>query len=175
MFTAILPLRTERLLLRPVADGDLPRLVEILGDPEVMKLALYERALTEPEVRDFIESDFTKDVRDPMHLGVLCRAQDRTIIGFAGLLPCKYFPGDLEIGFVLATEHQRCGYATEIGNALMDVCFHILRRDRLIGLCDPRNEESRKVLTKLGMSEIEEIRTADRGCRSVFATYSPRS
>lgn len=169
MVTDVLPLRTERLRLRPVAPADLPRLFEILADPEVMKLALYGRALAPREAQDFINSDFTMDVHDVTHLGVLCRAEDRTIVGFAGLLPCKYFPSDLEIGFVLGTEHQGRGYATEIGRALVDVCFRILRRNRLLGLCDPRNEDSRKVLAKLGMTEIDEIPTTDRGQRSVYA------
>lgn len=165
----LLPLRTARLILRPVADIDRPRLCEILGDPEVMQLALYERALTLDEARTFIDSDFTKEVQDITHLGVLCRNNDGMVIGFEGLLPCKYFPGDLEIGFVLAAEHQGHGYATEMGRALIDVCFRDLHRDRLLGLCNPRNEHSRNVLLKLGMSEIDEVTTSDRGQRSVYA------
>jgi len=163
-----LPLRTARLLLRPVRDGALPRLFAILGDAEVMKLALYERALTRDEAQRFIDEDFAKDVDDVTHLGALCRNDDETVIGFAGLLPCKYVPGALEMGFVLAAEHHRKGYAAEIGAALIDLAFHGLGCERLLALCDPRNDASRAVLEKLGMSRIDEIATGDRGQRMVF-------
>jgi [ribosomal protein S5]-alanine N-acetyltransferase len=162
-----LPLRTERLLLRPVYDGDLSRLFAIVGDAEVMKLALYERALTPAEAQRFIADDFTTDRADVTHLGALCRSDDE-IIGFAGLLPCKYVPGELEMGFVLAVEHHRKGYATEIGAGLIDLAFQGLGRERVLALCSPRNDASRGVLEKLGMSRIDEISTTDRGARMVY-------
>jgi RimJ/RimL family protein N-acetyltransferase len=165
---ARLPFRTARLLLRPVADRDLPRLLAILGDAEVMKLALYERPLTADEAKRFIAEDFSKEPDDVTHLGVLCRIEDDAVIGFAGLLPCKYFRGDLEIGFVLAAEHQGKGYATEIARKLIDVGFEALGCARLLALCDPRNSGSSNVLEKLGMTEIDEIPTPDRGRRKVF-------
>jgi len=164
----LLPLRTARLLLRPVHDADLPRLFAILADGEVMRLALYERALTSDEARHFINADFTRSADDVTHLGVLCGNEDGAIMGFAGLLPCKYFPGDLEIGFVLGREHQGRGYATEIGRKLLEVGFGALHHARLLGLCDPENAGSRHVLQKLGMSEIDAITTPDRGRRVVY-------
>ena len=164
----LFPIRTDRLLLRPVTDGDLPRLFVILGDPEVMQLALYERPLAREEARQFINDDFATAPSDVTHLGVLCRNDDHVVIGFAGLLPCKYYPGDLEFGFVLATEHQRKGYASEIGKKLIEVSLAALQRERVLALCDPRNSASRNVLEKLGMSRVDEIATPDRGRRTVF-------
>lgn len=163
-----LPLRTSRLHLRPVRNDDLPGLFTILGDAEVMKLALYERALTREEAQQFVDDDFTKDASDVTHLGALCRNEDETLIGFAGLLACKYFPGDLELGFVLAAEHQRKGYAIEIGGALIDLALRDLGCPRLLALCSPRNDASRGVLEKLGMHQIGEIAAGDRGQRMVF-------
>ena len=162
-----LPLVTERLLLRPVTDGDLPALYAILADAEVMKLALYCRALDESEAQRFIDEDFTKSADDMTHLGVLCRKDDGTIIGFAGVLPCKYYPGDLEIGFVLRTEAHHRGYATEIGRRLVDLAFG-LGQERLLGLVEPRNAESIGALTRIGMSRLDRIETADRGAREVY-------
>jgi len=163
------PLETERLALRPVTDGDLPRLCEILADPEVMKLALYERPLTTAEARQFIEEEFARDADAIAKLAVLCRRSDDAVIGFAGLLPCKYLPGELEFGFVLALEAQGFGYATEIGVKLIDVGFASLKRERLYALCDPSNAASRDVLSrKLGMRFVKQMETPDRGPRMVF-------
>lgn len=163
-----LPLRTSRLHLRPVRNDDLPGLFTILGDAEVMKLALYERALTREEAQQFVDDDFTKDAADVTHLGVVCRNEDGILIGFAGLLVCRYFPDELELGFVLAMEHQRKGYATEISEALIDLALRGLGCPRLLALCSPRNDASRGVLEKLGMHQIGEIATGDRGQRMVF-------
>ncbi|HJQ40843.1 MAG TPA: GNAT family N-acetyltransferase [Thermoanaerobaculia bacterium] len=166
--TEQLPFRTERLLLRSVTAADLPRLFALLGDREVMKLALYERPLTRDEAQHFIVSDFAKEPQDITHLGVLCLHENDVVIGFAGLLPCRYFPGDLEFGFVLGLEHHRKGYATEIGRKLIDVGFEVLDCTRLLALCDPQNTASSGVLEKLGMTYINEIPTSDRGRRRVF-------
>ena len=86
------PFRTDRLLLRPVTNADLATLLAILGDGEVMKLALYERPLRSEEAQEFIASEFATDAQDVTRLGVLCRNDDHLVIGFAGLLPCRYFP-----------------------------------------------------------------------------------
>lgn len=163
------PLITDRLSLRPFTDGDLTSLFAILGDPEVMKLALYERPLTPAEAQQFLDAEFAKDATAIGRLAVLVRRSDDVVIGFAGLLPCRYLPGELEFGFVMALDAQRQGYATEIGQKLIDVGFHALGRDRLYALCDPRNTASRDVLSrKLGMHFVKEIATPDRGRRMVF-------
>jgi [ribosomal protein S5]-alanine N-acetyltransferase len=165
----MLPLRSRRLVLRVLEESDLPTLVALLGDGDVMKLALYERPFAEPEARRFIDSEFAKDSTDITKLGVLCLRPGKRVIGFAGMLPCKYLPGEFELGFVLAMEAQRRGFATEIGKELIDVGFRLLGRDRLYALCDPRNLASRAVLSrKLGMTFVEEIATPDRGQRLVF-------
>jgi len=133
-----------------------------------MKLALYGRPLSEAEARQFINDDFAWNAADVAHLGVLCRADDDTVIGFAGLLPCAYFSEELELGYVLAGEAHRQGYATEIGKELVDLGFTEFRNDRLLALCEPRNHDSAHVLDKLGFLNIKEIPTADRGQRAVY-------
>lgn len=164
------PLRTERLAIRPVTAQDLPALFAILADADVMKLALYGRPLTVNEALQFIRDDFAKNERDVTHLGVVCRNDDDAVIGFAGLLPCEYYPGDLELGFVLAAAEQRKGFATELGRKLIDVALEDLQRKRLLALCEPRNTASRHVLeAKLAMTRIDEIETPNRGRRVVFA------
>jgi RimJ/RimL family protein N-acetyltransferase len=147
----------------------LPALLAILSDSEVMRLALYGRPLTDDEARCFIEAEFAHDSTDVTKLGVLCRNSDKAVVGFAGLLVCKYFPGELEFGFVLTTSAQGHGFGTEIGSSLLDVGFRGLRRRNVYALCDPRNVASREVLArKLGMTLIDEIMTPDRGARLVF-------
>jgi ribosomal-protein-alanine N-acetyltransferase len=164
-----LPIETERLSLHPFAGTDFAALLAILSDAEVMALALYERALTLEEAREFIDRDFSKSPGEIDRLGVLRLRPDGRIIGFAGLLPCPYLPGELEFGFVLARDVQGKGYATEIGLELIRIGLQVLGRKRVYALCDPRNTASREVLSrKLGMRSVKEIATADRGPRMLF-------
>ena len=164
-----LPLETERLTLRVAEESDLPALVAILGDRDVMKLALRERPFTEAEARVFIDADFAREPSDITKLGVLCVRSDGRVIGFAGILPCKYLPGEFEFGFVLAAPAHGHGFATEIGRKFIDVGFQWLGREHLYALCDPRNLASKAVLSrKLRMSFVGEIATPDRGQRLVF-------
>ena len=171
---SVLPIETARLSLRLFSEADLPVLISILGDSEVMKLALYERPLTPAEVRDFIDAEFAKSNDEIARLAVLCRKPEGDVIGFAGLLPCPYLPGELEFGFVLARQEQGKGYAKEIALKLIEIGFGVLDRERLYALCDPRNAPSRDVLSrKLQMHFVKEISTADRGPRMIFEIARP--
>ncbi len=162
-------IETERLSLRALEARDLPALVALLGDADVMRLALYERALTPAEAQAFIDEAFARDAVAVDRLAILCRRSSGAILGFAGLLPCKYFEGELELGFVLTAEAQGKGYATEIGRKLLEIAFGSLGRRRIYALCDPRNFASHKLLERnLGMRHVNEIQTADRGPRLVF-------
>ena len=75
---SVLPIETARLSLRLFSNADLPVLVAILGDPEVMKLALYERPLTPSEVQEFIDAEFAKSNEEIARLAVLCRNRRAT-------------------------------------------------------------------------------------------------
>lgn len=156
-------------MLRTLEAGDEPALAAICGDASLMQFALWGRPLTGQEARVFIECDFARDADDITKLGVLCLRAEPGVIGFAGLLPCKYLPGELEFGFVLATHVQGRGLASEIGRKLLDVGLRQMERERLYALCDPRNLASRAVLSrKLGMQFVRKIDTPDRGSRLVF-------
>src|SRR3989442_14595117 len=130
----MLPFETERLIVRVPEHSDLPTLFAILGDADVMRLALYERPFSEIEARRFIESDFARNSADVTKLGVVCRRSHSDPIGFAGILPCPYLPGELEFGFVFATHAQGLGFATEVGKKFIDVGFRELGRDRMHAL-----------------------------------------
>ncbi len=124
----MLPFHTDRLIVRPPEPSDLPTLVAILGDAEVMKLALYERPFSEREARRFIESDFARDAADVTRLGVVCRRSHAAPMGFAGIFPCLYLPGELEFGFVFAAHAHGQGFATEVGQKFIDVGLRELGR-----------------------------------------------
>jgi len=70
-------------------------------------------------------------------------------IGRSGL----YFPlgwPDLEVGYVVAPEHQRRGYATEAAGAALRWAFDTVGAAKVISLIYPENLASIAVARKLG-------------------------
>ena len=57
----------------------------------------------------------------------------------------------VELGWVLAPEHEGHGYATEAARALLAVAFDGLGAHRVIARMDPQHDGSAAVATRLGM------------------------
>lgn len=144
-------------LVRGYHPSDEDSLVRLLMDAEVMKLALYERALGESEAREFIASNFGL-LMEPC-MDTICLRATGEPIGFAGYRPCAYLgEDDLEFGFVLAKQHWGKGYASVIGEKLIAHARHGLDLPRVLAACNPENHGSETVLSaKLGMTFVREV------------------
>lgn len=64
----------------------------------------------------------------------------------------------LEVGWSVATDKQRRGYATEIGRAGLDFAFDELGATEVAAFTETHNEASRAVMERLGMIEVGEVR-----------------
>jgi len=153
------------LSLRPFKLEDNIFVKSLLKSYEVMKFALVNRVLTDEEAETFIKDHFISKP-DTYGLKVLCLQEE--LIGFAGLLRCRYLGSDdLELGFIIDSKHQGKGYAAEIGKIL--ICQALSDRNRVLALVHPDNTNCRKVLSeKLKMTKDQEIITPDRGARQVY-------
>ena len=78
-------------------------------------------------------------------------AQTCPLIGDLGLHTLADRPGQAEIGFTLAREHQGKGYATEAVNRLLDYVFGVLGKHRVIAVTDARNAPAARLLERVGM------------------------
>lgn len=63
-----------------------------------------------------------------------------------------------EISYVVHPQHWRRGYATWIGNRLLQTAFSDHALHRVFATCDPRNVASAAVLRKLGMEREGRLR-----------------
>ena len=61
---------------------------------------------------------------------------------------------DIEVGYTLTKTAWSKGYATELSNALIHWGFEHLTVERLVGVINPSNEKSRRVLEKIGMNYV---------------------
>src|SRR6266849_5230574 len=80
-------------------------------------------------------------------------------MGICGLLKRETLE-DVDIGFALLPEFRGRGYAMESARAVVELAREKFQLKRLVGLAAPGNEESIRVLEKLGMKFERMVRLA---------------
>jgi RimJ/RimL family protein N-acetyltransferase len=146
----IAPIETYRLCLRVFELADVNALAKINSDPEVMRhtgdgnLVSYDE--TEKRLNAYVEHWR----RHGFGLRAAIHKSDHAFIGFCGL---QFVAGtqEIEVGFRLAKEYWGQGLATEATRAVLRYGFEVLGLERIIGLTQPENVASQRVLEKSGL------------------------
>jgi RimJ/RimL family protein N-acetyltransferase len=80
------------------------------------------------------------------------------LIGDCAAMPHADDPSQCDIGFTIAAEHQRHGYATEAVRLLLNYLFTERGKHRIAACCDPRNAASVALLERLGVRREGHLR-----------------
>jgi RimJ/RimL family protein N-acetyltransferase len=149
----VLPVRTERLVLRAFAEEDLNAVHDIHRRPEVTRF-LRSNTRTRGEARAMLnrrlgQTDLVKE-GDNLAVAVVVR-DSGALIGDFNLELVDAGLGRAEIGFVMNPTHAGQGYATEAGSALLRLAFEHYGFHRVIGICNGRNSASMNLMERLGM------------------------
>lgn len=142
-------LHTERLTLRPIADGDGLALFAIFSDPEVVRY--WSRgAWTELAQAEEMIVAATRDYEDGSGLryGVVVTATGE-LVGVVSLFAFNRDNWRCDIGYVLASRHWGQGYVSEALVPVLEHAFGMLGMNRIEADIDPRNGASSRVLEKL--------------------------
>ena len=147
------PLRTERLLLRPITTDDFEAVFPIHSSADVARF-LYWDPRTAAEVREVLERK-THSTRiaadgDGLSLAIVIEATGE-LVGDCGLTLVSREHRQGEIGFLLHPDQQGHGYATEAARVMLALAFEELDLHRVIGRLEARNTASARVLQRLGM------------------------
>jgi len=151
-------LTTERLVMRPLTPSYLPDMLDLYSDPQVTRFLLpmdkagHQRRLEQAETM--------WETRGYGRVGIHDRASDR-FLGRGGL---HYWPqfDEVEVGWVLRTDAQGCGLATEAGRAWLHWGLARLDVPYLIACVAPENHSSVSVAQRLGMSTLRSDALHDR-------------
>lgn len=149
--TAIVTIRTERLLLRAWRESDRAPFAAMNADPRVMEW--FPAVSTREESDTFVDRIVARMTQQGFGLWAAQVPGVAEFIGFIGLNPADAVLGrpGLEIGWRLAAEHWGRGYATEGARASLIHAFDALGRDEVVSFTTAGNERSRHVMEKLGM------------------------
>ena len=154
------PIRTERLVLRPVEPADAEAMAAYQGREDVCRyIPYYPRSVD--EVRQRIAAGRCQSVieneGDAMTIAVAI-ARTRELIGDLMLRWLSDVHRTAEIGYAFHPDHSGQGYATEAAAALLPLAFDGLGAHRVIARLDARNDASAKLCLRLGMRQEAYLR-----------------
>ena len=143
---------TPRLILRKITSEDAESLLQILGDPEVMRFSI-SGADDESGVRKFIDATLKRYERDGTAQWAVIEKQTQAFIGECGIA-VQMIDGqkEYEIGYRFNRKYWRKGFASEAAIACRDYGFHQLGQKRLISIIEKENIASIGVAKKVGMT-----------------------
>jgi ribosomal-protein-alanine N-acetyltransferase len=149
-------IRTDRLLLRQWRASDREPFAALNADPRVM--AHFPRVLSRAESNAIASR--IEDVLATRGWGLWAVevVSVAPFIGFIGLATPRFeahFTPAIEIGWRLAAEYWRCGYATEGAHAALSHAFDVLRLEEVVSFTVPANVRSRRVMERIGMTRNE--------------------
>jgi len=145
-------IRTPRLRLRAWRDSDREPFARLNADPHVMEH--FPSVLTAAESDALVDRIMSHFSTHGFGLWAVEVTDLEPFIGFIGLsVPTfqAHFTPCVEIGWRLAAEHWRHGYATEGARAALYFAFHRLELDEVVSFTVPANMGSRQVMERLGM------------------------
>jgi [ribosomal protein S5]-alanine N-acetyltransferase len=150
----IVTLDTDRLTLRPYTPRDVAEAIAIYANPENMRF-IPGGAWTEQQTADLIER-FSAHTRDRGYglLAVRERCSLR-LIGHCGLSTIAE-TAETEVAYLIDRPFWGRGFASEAAAAVVADGFTRAGVTRIIGLTMRENVASRRVLAKLGMTEVGE-------------------
>lgn len=154
---------TERLVLRRARIDDVDAVHALLSDPRNMRfwssLPHESREQSEAWLRSMVEAD-------PGESDDFLLERNGLVIGKLG---CWKLP---EIGFMVAADHARCGYASEAMAAFLHHRRALGSPSRIVADVDPRNVPSLALLARHGFVETGRASATwtvgDEVCDSVY-------
>ena len=163
-------LRSQRLILRPWRSDDLAAFLQIVQDPQVMRLIGPGHTWDADSTAAFISRQIDFQHRFGFCLWALESIEQQTLIGFCGgrptdaalaaagsdatsveTVPCPPAPPEAEIGWRLAQAQWGKGFATEAATLAVEYLFATIGVPRVIAIARAENQRSIRVMEKLGM------------------------
>lgn len=140
-------LSSDRVGFRWWRADDLPAANELWGNPAVTRL-FNKEPLSREQVSRRLQQEIEAGELHQIQYWPIFRLEDHKHIGCAGLRP--YQKDILEVGIHLKPEFWGCGFATEVGQRLIQYAFETRTTVALFAGHHPDNKSSRNALLKLG-------------------------
>ncbi|MEO9324444.1 GNAT family protein [Nocardioides sp. C4-1] len=162
--TAVLPLRTERLVLRPGTPDDVDAVLAYCSRDDVTRylpFGVLDRDGVEARVERWRADLDREPSADPDRawMMTLVAELDGAVVGDVMLrVPGGERRTVAELGYVFSPAVAGRGLATEAARAVVDLAFGLFGCHRVHAQLDPRNTASARLLERLGMTHEAHLR-----------------
>lgn len=162
-------IQTERLLLSELTPDDAGFILQLLNEPSFLD-NIGDRGVRDLDgaVRYILDGPVNSYARYGHGLLRVSLRDSGEPIGMCGLLKRDTLP-DADLGYAFLPRHWSRGYAIESGTAVLRHAREVLALPRVLGLVDPANRPSIKVLERLGLRFERELRMGEEDLH-VFTT-----
>lgn len=158
-------LETERLILREQNTDDAAFILELLNTPNWLEFIGDRNVKSIEAAKKYIEDGAMASYKkDGFGFWAMVLKGSHTPIGVCGLVKRDTLD-DIDVGFGLLPKYANAGYGFEAASATMNYAKKVLKINRIVGITDPKNIASIKLLSKIGlqfettlnMSENDEV------------------
>lgn len=145
-------LKTNRIGFSKWIQNDIDFAKLLWGNPEVTKYICSDGIFSLDDIVNRLNTEILNELEYQVQYWPIFELTTNDLIGCCGLKPHK--ANEYEIGFHLRPEFWGQGYAKEAANAVIEYAFTSLKAKRLFAGHNPKNDRSRKLLSKLGFIYI---------------------
>ena len=163
-------LETKRLILREVIENDAEFMLDLLNQPSFIKYIGDRGVRTTEEAKDFIETRYRKSYRDHGYgLYTVELKETGESIGVCGFVKRDTLP-ESDIGFAFLPQFEKKGYAFESAEAVLKYGKETLNLKRILAITTQDNENSGRLLEKLGFKFEQLIEMPNDEILKLFST-----
>jgi len=148
----------QRLTLRWLGEGDVPALLDIFSDVEVMRYWSSPPLAGHAEAADLLRSIHQGFRERSLFQWGIDVPQEPSIVGTCTLYHLSHAHRRAEVGFALGRRHWGRGIASGAVATLIEFAFGTLDLHRLEADADPRNERSLRLLERQGFRREGHLR-----------------
>ncbi|MDZ4747403.1 MAG: GNAT family N-acetyltransferase [Saprospiraceae bacterium] len=142
-------MKTQNLLLRPIRESDVHHVFKGLSHPEVIRYyGVSFSTLEETKVQMDWYATIEKD--ETGQWWAVCDPGDQHFYGAIGFNDIHPVHHRAEIGFWLLPAYWGKGYIPEAASVIIRYAFEEMELHRIYGYVETENQNSKKVLQKLG-------------------------
>lgn len=144
--------QTQRLILRPRAMTDIPAMLDMNQDPQVMHFlggAVTDRRAHIADLRERIARDWGDGLG---YWTLVPHDAPRQFLGWVLIIPLEGAGPDIEIGWRLNRAAWGHGYASEAAARILQHGFETAGLEEIIAVLDPANHRSANVARRIGMT-----------------------
>jgi len=144
-------IETNRLILRPFSEADIPEIVRLLGDPAIAATTLnVPYPYSEEDARNWLAFQENERKAGAGYTFAIARRDDNQLIGAIDIRPNARHK-KAEMGYWIGKPYWGRGYATEAARAIIRFGFEELGLNRIYATHFTENPASGRVMQKAGM------------------------